>query len=79
MKKCAKKQKTQRRCESQENSSPTRLISVLEHVQGRRGGAGDLVIIETKNGRNLKSGQKLEVRFDPASALLFDGSGQRIY
>ena len=59
-------------------------IDLLEHLGGEtfayaRHGAGDLVIIETKNGRNLKSGQKLEARFDPASALLFDGNGQRIY
>jgi hypothetical protein len=39
MKISAKRQKTQRRRESQENSSPTRLISVLKHAQGRRGGA----------------------------------------
>jgi lactose/L-arabinose transport system ATP-binding protein len=59
-------------------------IDLLEHLGGEtfayaRHGAGDLVIIETKDGRNLKSGQRLVARFDPASALLFDGSGQRIY
>lgn len=58
-------------------------IDLLEHPGGKTfayaHGAGDRVIIETKDGRNMKSGQKLEVRFDPASALLFDGSGQRIY
>lgn len=59
-------------------------IDLLEHLGGEtfayaRHGAGDLVIIETKNGRNRKLGQKLEARFDPASALLFDGSGRRIY
>jgi lactose/L-arabinose transport system ATP-binding protein len=59
-------------------------IDLLEHLGGEtfayvRHGASDLVIIETKNGRNLKSGQRLEARFDPASSLLFDGSGQRIY
>ncbi len=59
-------------------------IDLLEHLGGEtfayaRHGAGDLVIIETKNGRSLKSGQKLEARFDPISALIFDGSGQRIY
>jgi lactose/L-arabinose transport system ATP-binding protein len=50
-----------------------------ETIAYARHGAGDLVIIETKNGRGLKSGQKLEARFDPFSTLLFDGSGQRIY
>ena len=59
-------------------------IDLLEHLGGEsfayvRHDAGDLVIIEAKNGRNLKAGEKLEARLDPVSVLLFDGSGRRIY
>ena len=69
------------------DSSSVRLdftIDLLEHLGGdtfanARHDAGDLMIIKTKNGRNLKSGQKFVARFDPGSDLLFDGSGQRTY
>ncbi len=59
-------------------------IDMLEHLGGEtfayaRSGTGDLVIVETKNGRDLKSGQSLDARFDPASTLLFDEQGKRIY
>jgi lactose/L-arabinose transport system ATP-binding protein len=60
------------------------VIDMLEHLGGEtfayaRSGTGDLVIIETKNGRDLKSGQTLDARFDPAAALVFDDAGKRIY
>ena len=58
-------------------------IDMLEHLGGEtfayaRHGSGDLVIVETKNGRALKSGDKLEARFDPARALLFGPDGKRL-
>ena len=58
-------------------------IDMLEHLGGEtfayaRHGSGDLVIVETKNGRALKSGEKLEARFDPARALLFGPDGKRL-
>jgi lactose/L-arabinose transport system ATP-binding protein len=58
-------------------------IDILEHLGGKtyayaRHGAGDLVIIEAKHGRDLRSGQSLRACFDPACALLFDGAGKRI-
>jgi lactose/L-arabinose transport system ATP-binding protein len=37
------------------------------------------VVMESKHGRSLRSGQALEAHFDAAKALLFDKSGQRIY
>jgi lactose/L-arabinose transport system ATP-binding protein len=58
-------------------------IDMLEHLGGEtfayaRHGSGDLVIVETKNGRALKSGEKLEARFDPARALFFGPDGKRM-
>ena len=58
-------------------------IDMLEHLGGEtfiygRQGTGDLVILETKSGRGLKSGQTIDARFDPSSALLFDTAGLRI-
>jgi lactose/L-arabinose transport system ATP-binding protein len=58
-------------------------IDMLEHLGGEtfayaRHGNGELVIIETKNGRGLKSGDRIAARFDPACALVFDESGQRL-
>ena len=59
-------------------------IDMLEHLGGEtfayaRASSGAMVVIETKNGRSLRSGQALEARFDAARALLFDQSGARIY
>jgi lactose/L-arabinose transport system ATP-binding protein len=58
-------------------------IEILEHLGGKtyayaRHGTGDLVVIETKHGRDLRSGQVLHACFDPASIVLFDVAGQRI-
>ncbi|APG95705.1 ABC transporter ATP-binding protein [Sinorhizobium americanum] len=58
-------------------------IDMLEHLGGEtfayaRHGNGELVVIETKNGRGLKSGDGIAARFDPACALLFDESGKRL-
>ncbi len=58
-------------------------IDMLEHLGGEtfayaRHGKGELVVIETKNGRGLKSGDRVAARFDPACALIFDASGKRL-
>jgi len=39
---------------------------------------GEVITVATHDGRDLKAGNKLEARFDPASALLFDAEGNRI-
>ena len=59
------------------------VIEMLEHLGGEtfafaRYGNGGLVTIQTRNGRDLKAGQPISARFDPASALVFDADGQRI-
>nr|WP_315464961.1 sn-glycerol-3-phosphate ABC transporter ATP-binding protein UgpC [uncultured Rhodoferax sp.] len=59
-------------------------IDMLEHLGGEtftyaRSSGGVMVVIESKNGRALRSGQALEARFDAGKALLFDKNGQRIY
>ncbi|MDK1377306.1 MULTISPECIES: sn-glycerol-3-phosphate ABC transporter ATP-binding protein UgpC [unclassified Sinorhizobium] len=58
-------------------------IDMLEHLGGEtfayaRHGKGDLVVIETKKGRGLKSGDRIAARFDPACALVFDVNGRRL-
>jgi lactose/L-arabinose transport system ATP-binding protein len=70
----------------QEDGSATLPVTIdmLEHLGGEtfayaRSSSGVMVVIETKHGRSLRSGQALEARFDAAQALLFDKSGQRIY
>ena len=59
-------------------------IDMLEHLGGEtfvygRSTSGVMVVMESKHGRSLRSGQALEARFDAAKALLFDKSGARIY
>ncbi len=59
-------------------------IDLLEHLGGEtfayaRSAAGGMVVIETKNGRMLKSGQVMQARFHTASALLFDKAGLRVH
>ncbi|MGO4565981.1 ABC transporter ATP-binding protein [Rhizobium sp. 2YAF20] len=59
------------------------VIDMLEHLGGEtfafaRYGKGELVTIQSRNGRDLKSGQAIEARFDPAKALVFDDKGQRL-
>ncbi|MBP2234072.1 lactose/L-arabinose transport system ATP-binding protein [Sinorhizobium kostiense] len=58
-------------------------VDMLEHLGGEtfayaRHGNGEVVVIETKNGRGLKSGDSIVARFDPACALVFDESGKRL-
>ncbi|MDZ7938780.1 MAG: sn-glycerol-3-phosphate ABC transporter ATP-binding protein UgpC [Rhodoferax sp.] len=59
-------------------------IDMLEHLGGEtfvyaRSASGVMVVMESKNGRNLRSGQTLDACFDASKALLFDKDGQRIY
>ncbi|MDZ7890650.1 MAG: sn-glycerol-3-phosphate ABC transporter ATP-binding protein UgpC [Rhodoferax sp.] len=59
-------------------------IDMLEHLGGEtfmyaRSSGDVMVVIETKDGRNLRSGQTLDARFDAGKALLFHKDGQRIY
>jgi lactose/L-arabinose transport system ATP-binding protein len=59
------------------------MIEMLEHLGGEtfafaRYGNGELVTIQTRNGRSLKSGQPINARFDPAKALVFDDKGMRL-
>ncbi|ASY65222.1 Various polyols ABC transporter, ATP-binding component (plasmid) [Sinorhizobium sojae CCBAU 05684] len=58
-------------------------IDMLEHLGGEtfayaRHGKSELIVIETKNGRSLKSGDRIAARFDPACALVFDERGKRL-
>ncbi|KQX54612.1 MULTISPECIES: ABC transporter ATP-binding protein [unclassified Ensifer] len=58
-------------------------IDMLEHLGGEtfayaRHGDGELIIIETKNGRGLKSGDSIAARFEPTAALVFDADGRRL-
>ncbi|ACP21731.1 Lactose transport ATP-binding protein lacK (plasmid) [Sinorhizobium fredii NGR234] len=58
-------------------------IDMLEHLGGEtfayaRHGNGELVVIETKNGRDLRSGDRIAARFDPGCALVFDEGGKRL-
>ena len=59
-------------------------IDMLEHLGGEtfvyaRSASGVMVVMESKDGRSLRSGQPLDARFDASRALLFDKSGARIY
>jgi lactose/L-arabinose transport system ATP-binding protein len=59
------------------------VIDMLEHLGGEtfafaRYGDGELVTVQTRNGRALKSGQAITARFDPGKALVFDEKGQRL-
>ncbi|MCK3776980.1 sn-glycerol-3-phosphate ABC transporter ATP-binding protein UgpC [Ensifer sesbaniae] len=58
-------------------------IDMLEHLGGEtfayaRHGNGELIVIETKNGRSLKSGDSIAARFDSTVALVFDADGRRL-
>ncbi|MGS5085624.1 ABC transporter ATP-binding protein [Hydrogenophaga sp. A37] len=70
----------------QEDGSATLPVTIdmLEHLGGEtfvyaRSASGVMVVIESKQGRNLHPGQVLNARFDAAKALLFDKNGARIY
>jgi lactose/L-arabinose transport system ATP-binding protein len=59
-------------------------IDMLEHLGGEtftyaRSSGGVMVVIESKNGRELRSGQAIQTRFDAGKALLFSQDGKRIY
>jgi lactose/L-arabinose transport system ATP-binding protein len=59
-------------------------IDMLEQLGGEtfvygRSNSGVMVVIESKHGRHLRSGQTLNARFDASKALLFGKDGQRIY
>lgn len=59
-------------------------IDMLEHLGGEtfayaRSETGAMVVIETKHGRDLESGQLYDARFRTQLALIFDKNGKRIY
>jgi len=58
-------------------------VELVEHLGGEtfayaRHGNSELVTIGLRDGRSLRSGDAIAARFDPATALLFDATGQRI-
>ena len=58
-------------------------IDMLEHLGGEtfaygRSETGEAIVVATRHGRDLASGQKLTARFDPSRVLLFNGDGGRI-
>jgi lactose/L-arabinose transport system ATP-binding protein len=58
-------------------------VELVEHLGGEtfvyaRAGSSNLLTIASDDGRDLKSGDALETRFDPASVLLFDQAGMRL-
>jgi lactose/L-arabinose transport system ATP-binding protein len=58
-------------------------IEMLEHLGSEtylfaRYGESGLVTIQTRNGRERRSGQTICARFDPACALVFDDKGIRL-
>ncbi|MDR3438738.1 sn-glycerol-3-phosphate ABC transporter ATP-binding protein UgpC [Telmatospirillum sp.] len=60
------------------------VIDMVEHLGGEsfayaRHGQGHPVIIKMRDGRSHRSGDKIEARFDPTQALVFDQAGQRIH
>ena len=58
-------------------------IEIVEHLGGEtfayaRQGRGDVVTVATDDGRALKSGDRIDARFDAGKALLFDTRGRRM-
>jgi lactose/L-arabinose transport system ATP-binding protein len=58
-------------------------IDLVEHLGGESfvyagNSKGELITVATQLGRALKAGQKFVAYFDPAKALLFDATGQRV-
>ncbi len=58
-------------------------VEIVEHMGGEtfvhgRVSDSDVLTIASDDGRDLKSGDVLEARFDPARVLLFDQSGKRL-
>lgn len=70
---------------SEEGDGQLRLtIDMLEHLGGEtfayaRAASGTMVVIATKHGRELQSGQQYDARFHTHLALLFDKGGSRVY
>jgi lactose/L-arabinose transport system ATP-binding protein len=65
------------------NASLPVKVEIIEHLGGEtffyaRVGASSVLTIASDNGRDLKSGDTMDARFDPARVLLFDGAGQRL-
>ena len=59
------------------------VIELIEHLGGEtfayaRQGRGDVLTIASNDGRDLKAGQTIDARFDPAKLLLFSEAGERI-
>jgi lactose/L-arabinose transport system ATP-binding protein len=58
-------------------------VELVEHLGGEtfvyaRAGSSGILTIGSDDGRDLKSGDELEARFDPARVLLFDAAGLRL-
>ena len=58
-------------------------VEIVEHLGGEtfvyaRAGSSSVLTIGSDDGRDLKSGDQMEARFDPARVLLFDGDGSRL-
>jgi lactose/L-arabinose transport system ATP-binding protein len=58
-------------------------VEIAEHLGGEtyvhaRVGGSDLLTIASDDGRDLKSGDTFDARFDPARVLLFDEGGARV-
>jgi lactose/L-arabinose transport system ATP-binding protein len=60
------------------------MVEIVEHlgaetlIHARPGGGGPTLTLTTDDGRNVRSGQLIEARFNPASIYLFDSTGRRI-
>ncbi len=58
-------------------------IEVSEHLGGTNffyasGDGGETVVVEARDGRDVKHGDQTTVRIDPARSYLFDAEGQRL-
>ncbi|HVY21129.1 MAG TPA: sn-glycerol-3-phosphate ABC transporter ATP-binding protein UgpC [Bauldia sp.] len=58
-------------------------VEMVEHLGAEtyayaRSGAGDTLIIATRDDRSTRAGDRLAAAFDPAHVLVFDAGGQRL-
>ena len=59
-------------------------VDIVEHLGGetlihaRQPGSDKVLTVTTDDGRDVRTGQRLNAGFDPARMLLFDAEGQRI-
>ncbi len=58
-------------------------VELVEHLGGESfvyagNGSGELLTMAVQSARGIKSGDKIEARFDPSKALLFTEAGQRV-